>query len=112
MPALSAADERRALMRAAERFELCRLFGKGNARSGLYILTEMEHRAALAVMPPAKPEAEPEPEEHLVVLSVRRSRIRDGGEWAEVAVQAPRRASPRWRNRLADRGGVAPSASG
>ena len=55
------ADERRALVRAAERFKLCRLFGKGNARSGLYILTEMEHRAALAVMPPAKPEAEPEP---------------------------------------------------
>ena len=43
-------------MRAAERFELCRLFGKGNARSGLYILTEMEHRAALAVMPLAKQE--------------------------------------------------------
>ena len=48
---------------------------------------------------------------HLVMSSIRRSRIRDGGEWADVAVQRPRRASPRWRDRLADRADAALSAS-
>ena len=49
---------------------------------------------------------------HLVILSVRRSRIRDGGEWAEVAVQRPDLASPSWRDRLADRDDAASSAAG
>ena len=49
---------------------------------------------------------------HLVILSVRRSRIRDGGEWAEVAVQRPDPASPSWRDRLADRDDAASSAAG
>ena len=46
--ALSAADERRALMRAAERFELCRMFGGGNCRRGTFRLAVIERRAALA----------------------------------------------------------------
>ena len=50
--------------------------------------------------------------EHLDILSVRRSRIRDGAEWPEMAVQRPDPASPRWRARLSDRDGAAPSASG
>ena len=51
-------------------------------------------------------------DQHLVILSVRRSRIRDGGEWAEVAVQRPDLASPSWRDRLADRDDAASSAAG
>ena len=46
--ALSAADERRALMRAAERFELCRMFGGGNCRRGAFRLAVIERRATLA----------------------------------------------------------------
>ena len=48
MLALSAADERRALMRAAERFELCRKFGGGNCRRGAFRLAVIERRAAFA----------------------------------------------------------------
>ena len=44
--------------------------------------------------------------------SIRRSRLRDEAELAEMAVQVPRRASLRWRTRLADRGSAAISASG
>ena len=49
---------------------------------------------------------------HLVILSVRRSRLRDGAEWPEMAVQRLDPVSPRWRARLSDRDGAAPSASG
>jgi hypothetical protein len=49
MASLSANDTRRALMRAAEWHERCRLFGYGDVRRGAFRLAVVERRAAFAV---------------------------------------------------------------
>ena len=55
MAALSDADRRRALMRAAEKYELCRMIGDGNVRSGLFRMAVAERRASSAVDATATP---------------------------------------------------------
>ena len=55
MAALSDADRRRALMRAAKKYELCRMIGDGNVRSGLFRMAVAERRASSAVDATATP---------------------------------------------------------
>ena len=55
MAALSDADRRRALTRAAEKYELCRMIGDGNVRRGLFRMAVAERRASSAVDATATP---------------------------------------------------------